>query len=187
MRKSHLIRTLPVLLTLSLASLAFAPSAQAAAFAKFDGIDGESKDANHENWIDLIAIQESIRIPGAAADGSTRRRGAPNFDDIVLTKLLDKSSVKLREKLAQGAIIPLLEIELTTTFGGARTTYFRYELKNVQITSFSLDASGDEGVPVTEVISVNFEEIKWTYTEFDDTGSSKGNVEATWKVEQAEP
>ena len=186
MRKSHLIRTLPVLLTLSLASLAFAPSAQAAAFAKFDGIDGESQDANHENWIDLIAIQESISIPTSATTGGTRVRGAPQFDDIVLTKELDKSSVKLREKLAQGAVIPKLEIELTATYGGARQTYFRYELKNVQITSLSINASGGEGVPVTEVVSVNFEEIKWTYTEFDAEGNSKGNVEATWNVERGE-
>ena len=128
--------------------------------------------------------RQSITRPASGATGQSRRRGTAIFNDLVLVKELDKASVKLREKLAQGEIIPVLEIELTATFGGARATYFRYELKNVQITSFSLDASGSDGVPATEVISVSFEEIKWIYTEFDDTGSSQGNVEASWKVEE---
>jgi hypothetical protein len=32
--------------------------------------------------------------------------------------------------------------------------------------------------------SNNFEEIKVTYTEYDDTGSSKGNVETEYHVEK---
>ena len=35
-------------------------------------------------------------------------------------------------------------------------------------------------------MSLNFEEIKVTYTETDSKGSKKGNVEYTWKVEEGE-
>jgi type VI protein secretion system component Hcp len=84
----------------------------------------------------------------------------------------------------KGEIIPLLEIEQTATYGGARATYLRYELKNVMVTSFQVNASGnDEAGPPTVVASNNFEEIKVTYTEYDDTGSSKGNVETEYHVE----
>lgn len=41
--------------------------------------------------------------------------------------------------------------------------------------------------PAMEEFSLIFEEIKATYTECDTAGKKKGNVECTWKVEQAEP
>jgi len=44
--------------------------------------------------------------------------------------------------------------------------------------------TGDD-IPMEE-FSLNFEEIKVTYTENDSTGKSKGNVEYSWKVEEGE-
>jgi type VI secretion system secreted protein Hcp len=35
-----------------------------------------------------------------------------------------------------------------------------------------------------EEFSLNFEEIKVTYTENDAKGKSKGNIEYSWKVEE---
>jgi len=80
-----------------------------------------------------------------------------------------------------------LEIELTSTYGGARATYLKYELKNVMVTSYQTNASGnDEAGPPTVVVGNNFEEIKVTYTEYDKEGSSKGAVETEFKVEKGE-
>ena len=155
-------------------------SVEAAIFVKFDGIDGESRDANHMNWSDLLSVSESL----ALTTDSTRTRGTARYQDIVINKELDKASVRLRENLAKGSIIPRVEIEVTATFADAgRVTFFKYELKNVLITSFQMNASGnDEAGPPTENVSLNFEEIKVTYTEYDDKGNSKGNVEFSWKV-----
>lgn len=63
--------------------------------------------------------------------------------------------------------------------------YLKYELTNVIVTSYNISGSGQsESVP-TESLSLNFEEIKVTYTEQDKaTGQSKGNVEYAWKVEE---
>jgi type VI protein secretion system component Hcp len=56
----------------------------------------------------------------------------------------------------------------------------------VLVTSYSIGGSGQaEDVP-TEEFSINFEEIKVTYTECDNTGKKKGNVEYSWKVEAGE-
>jgi type VI protein secretion system component Hcp len=53
------------------------------------------------------------------------------------------------------------------------------------VTSYSISGSAQgEDVP-TEQFSLNFEEIKVTYTEQDKaTGQPKGNVEYSWKVEE---
>ena len=158
-----------------------------AAFAKYDGIDGESKDTNHDKWIDILSIDWGAHKPGGGATGQSRRRGGAVVEDITLTIEYEKSSPLLQEKCLMGEIIPKLELELTSTYGGARATYLIYELTNVMVTSFQTNASGnDDAGPPTVVIGNNFEEIKVTYTEFDDTGSSQGNVETSFKVEKGE-
>jgi type VI secretion system secreted protein Hcp len=158
-----------------------------AVFAKFDGIDGESNDANHGKWIDVLSLDWGSHKPGGGATGQSRRRGGAIVDDITLTIEYEKAAPKLLEKMLKGEVIPKLEIEQTATYGGARATYLKYELKKVSVTSYQFSASGnDEMGPPTLVIGNNFEEIKVTYTEYDDDGNSKGNVETSWKVEKGE-
>jgi type VI protein secretion system component Hcp len=69
-----------------------------------------------------------------------------------------------------------VEFELANSAG----TYLKYELKNVMISSYSVSA--ESGRPM-EQFSINFEEIKVTYTE-QVAGKSSGKVEYTWKVEE---
>ena len=106
---------------------------------------------------------------------------------MTLTIEYEKASPKLQEQCLEGKVIPKLEIEQTSTYGGARATYLKYELKNVMVTSYQMNASGnDEAGPPTVVVGNNFEEVKVTYTEMDQEGSSKGNVETEFKVEKGE-
>lgn len=153
-----------------------------AIFAKYDGIDGESKDENHDKWIDVLSLDWAMEQPGAGATGKTRRRASALVDDLTLTLEYEKASPKLQESCLKGKVIPKLEIEQTATYGGARATYLKYELKNVMVSGVQIDAIGnDEAGPPTVVVSNNFEEVKVTYTEFDNDGSVKGNVEYSWK------
>ena len=158
-----------------------------AAFAKYEGIDGESVDANHDKWIDVLSIDWGAHKPGGGATGQSRRRGAATVEDMMLTMEYEKAAPKLQEKCLMGEVIPKLEIDLTSTYGGARATYLHVELKNVMVTSYQINASGnDEAGPPTVVVGNNFEEMKVTYTEYDDAGSSKGNVETSHKVGKGE-
>ncbi len=155
-----------------------------AIFANYDGVDGESRDAHHDKWIDLLALDWGVRRPGGGATGQSRRRGAAVVDDMVLTMDYDKASPKLQEKCVKGEVVPKLHVELTATYGGTRVTYLAYELTNVMVTSYQINASGnDEAGPPTVVIANSFEEIKVTYTEFSDDGSTIGTVETRYKIE----
>jgi type VI secretion system secreted protein Hcp len=154
-----------------------------AIFAKYDGIDGESNDDRHARWVDVLSVDWGMHRPGGGATGQSRRRGTAIVEDLVLTIEYEKASPKLQEKCLQGEVIPKLEIEQTATYGGARETYVRYELKNVMITSIEINASGDdEAGPPIVVVGNSFQRVKVTYTEFDSNGSKKGNVEYDWKV-----
>ncbi len=158
-----------------------------AAYIKFDGVDGEAQDKDHKAWSDLASFAQGLHQPGSGATGPTRRRGDVILDDISCSKELDKSSPKIAEAVCKGKVFPKVEIHMTaSTTDTGRVTFYAYELTNVLVTSYNISGSGQsEDVPM-EDFSLNFEEIKVTYTECDAKGKKKGNVEYTWKVEEGE-
>ena len=158
-----------------------------AAYIKFDGVDGEAQDKDHKAWSDLLSFGQAIHQPGGGSTGPTRRRGDVILDDIGCNKELDKASPKIAESVCNGKVFPKVEIDLTASYTDAgRVTYYRYELKNVLVTSYNISGQGQaEDVPM-EDFALNFEEIKVTYTEADSKGATKGKVEYSWKVEEGE-
>jgi type VI secretion system Hcp family effector len=133
------------------------------------------------------------------------------LEDIVIVRQIDKASPKLAEAICKGTVFPKVEIHLTGPSEGSTCegTFYAYELTNVLITSYKVTGSNplayaliapapDTLLPYSgpfvvqavdapmEEVSLNFEEIKVTYTECDSTGKSKGNVEYSWKVEEGE-
>lgn len=155
------------------------------AFIKIGDIKGESKDSAHKDWINLLSVSHGITRPGGGATGSTRQRASATFGDVVVVKELDKSSPKLQEAIANGQVFPKLELELTSPSGGSQSEpYIKWELTNVQISGYRLNGASAGTERPTETFSLNYEEIKVTYTEFDDTGRKGGNVEYSWKVEE---
>jgi len=151
--------------------------AYGAAFVKYAGIDGESVDADHDKWIDIL------NIDWGTTQTTDKKGNNIVVQDMFITMEYDKASPKILEKALNGEVIPKLEIELTATFGGSRATYLKYELVNVLVTSYQTSASGDDlaGLP-TVVVGNNFEEIKVTYTEFDDAGGINDIVEVEHRV-----
>ncbi len=158
-----------------------------AAYIRFSDVEGEAQDKDHKGWSDLLSFSQGLTQPGGGATGPTRRRGDVIVDDIACAKELDKASPKIAEAVCKGKVFPKVEIHLTASYTDAgRQTYYAYDLKNVLVTSYTITGDGQaESVP-TEQMSLNFEEIKVTYTECDSAGKKKGNVEYSWKVEAAE-
>lgn len=153
-----------------------------AGYIKFDGIDGEFQDKDHKNWSVIESFSQVLHKTGGGKSGSSRRGGDVQFEDVHVAKEVDKSSPKLAEAVAKGKVFAKVEIHVTASYTDqGRVTYYAYELKNVQVTSYQVGGS-PENRP-NEQLSLNFEEIKCTYTEMDNAGKKKGNVEYTWKVE----
>ena len=156
-----------------------------ALFIKFDGVDGEANDKDHKAWSNLLSFSWGLHKAGAGATGATRRRGVVTVEDVVISKEYDKSSPKLAESVCMGKIFPKVEIHDTTTYGdGNRAVFLKYELKNVMVSSHNVSAAGGGDAVPHENISLNFEEVKQTYVEYDAKGAKKGNVEMNWKVEE---
>jgi type VI secretion system secreted protein Hcp len=155
-----------------------------ALFIKFEGIQGESKDQNHDGWSDILSMSWGLNQAGAGATGQTRRRGVVTVQDVMITKEYDLSSVKLAEAVCKGKVFPKVEIHNTASYSDARATFLAYELKNVMVTSHMVSAAGGGDAVPTESMSLNFEEVKQTYTQYDSAGSKVGDIEMNWKVEE---
>ena len=156
-----------------------------AGFAKFDGVDGESTDVQHEAWVNFLTFDWGVSRPGGPT-GQSRRRGSVVVDDVVLVFEYEQAMPTLLDRCLRGQVLPKVEIELTSTFGDARETYLRYELTNVMVSSYRVSASGDDAAdPPTVSLSINFEEIKVTYTKRDAQGAVVGTVETKYAREKA--
>ncbi len=108
------------------------------AYLILDANGSPTADANHDKWIDVLNIDWGSHKPGGGMTGQSRRRGGAVVEDVTLTIEYEKASPKLQEKMNMGEVIPKLEIEQTSTYGGARAVYLKYELKNVLITSINV-------------------------------------------------
>lgn len=122
-----------------------------------------------------------------AGDGGATSRAVAG--EVKCVKVLDKSSPMLMRGLVLGETIPTLTIEFTRATAAGDEPYLKYELKDVLISSYSISTGGGDSGGAqapTETLSLNYEEIKVTYTERAPAGQVLGTVEYTWKVEEAE-
>ena len=154
-------------------------------FVRFEGVEGEAVDLDHLGWSDLLSFNKAISSSQSDRTSSCRG-GGTTAADISLTKEVDKATPKLQEACLTGKVFPKLEIHVTASYAGTgRLTYYAYELTNARVASYSASGSSRE-VP-TETLSLNFEKIKVTYTEYDSAGSEIETVEHTWKINQGKP
>ena len=156
-------------------------------FILFEGVQGEAIEANHKSWCEAISIDQ---VHLSESGGIGRPTGNVVFEEIKILKPIDKASPKLAEAVCMGRVFPKVEIDFTKSCTDAgRVTYYSYQLGNVRISSYAFHSFGSAGnqedVP-TEELSISFDQIKVTYTEFDDMGKSKGKVEYSWKIEGGE-
>jgi type VI secretion system secreted protein Hcp len=168
------------------------------AFLKIDGVPGESTDDKHKDWIEVLSFSHGSNQPSSAtassAGGGTTER--VTFDDLMVTKHIDKASAKLHELCASGKHIANVTLQLCRA-GGDKLQYMEVKMEQViisgvQATGQAAAAAGGGGgagtstgvdtLP-TEQVTFNFGKIKWTYTQQKRAdGSGGGNVTGGWDL-----
>ena len=179
----------PALALLGLLALVATPAADAAAFVKFDGVDGEATDANHNKWIDVMSVSARMDLAPAAVAGAggAVSRADLAHDTFILTKMVDKSSAKLSEAVCNGKVFPKVEIHMTASYGGSRATYLKYELVNVRITSYSVGGATESTDRPMEEIALSFGKVKVTYTENGEKSKGKGAAQSYNVAQREQP
>jgi len=154
-----------------------------AAYIKFDGIDGEVVEKNHEKWVELTSFSNGLSKSGGNQTGSQRVQGVTIFEDIRCTKNSDKTTPKLLKAVAEGKSFSKVQIEVTTHTDNGPQVIMAYSLKDVYVTSYDISSMG-EGRP-GESMSLNYEEIKIEYYPVDSKGKRGGAVDFAWNVAKA--
>ena len=144
---------------------------------------GESKDANHKDWVKLVSLSQSITRPVASTAGSHRSSDRATLGDVVCVKELDSSTTKLLQFACEGKHLPEVVIEITTSVGaGTEATLLKVTLNDVVFSNISLSGQFTGNHHPTESVSMNFSKIAWSYTKYDQAGKSGGNVDGKWNV-----
>jgi type VI secretion system secreted protein Hcp len=138
-------------------------------FLKLEGIKGEAADAKHKDEIDVLAWSWGASQSGTTHVGGGSGAGKANFQDVSVTKWVDKSSHALLKAVAVGQHIP--SALLTVRKAGEKPLeYIKLTMKNCLISSVSTGGSGGED-KLTENISINFGNFQYEYTPQKADGS----------------
>jgi type VI secretion system secreted protein Hcp len=154
--------------------------AMGAVFAKYDGIDGESQDRDHKNWIEILSFGHSVFQEVSQIGGARNGSSRSSRTDFVMSKRLDKSSPLLAVACCTGEHIPEVTLELTANSVSRPLLFLRIKLTNVIVSSFNMGGTEGEDGPPVEEITLNYEKIEWTYFLYDDKGAKINETTTSW-------
>jgi len=151
-------------------------------YLKIEGIDGESTDDAHADWIELLSFNHGVsQMVSAASSTGGRTGGRADFQDFSVVKEVDKATPDLNLHCCNGKHIPKIEVECCLATED-KHTFLKYEMEDVIVSSISCGGGGG-GTKPTESVTFAFGKIKWEYTPIDDTGKPGAAVDRTWDLE----
>ena len=154
-------------------------------FLKVDGIDGESSDDKHKGSIDVLAWSWGASQSGTTHMGGGGGGGKSNFQDVSVTKYIDKSSFNLLKAVSNGKHIP--KATLTVRKAGEKPLeYVKLLMEDVMITSVSTGGSGGED-RLTENVTLNFAKFEFEYTPQKPDGSGDSPQKFGWNIASNAP
>lgn len=152
------------------------------AFLKIDGVDGESTDANHTGWIDILSY--NWQVSHTAAAGASF--GFPRVDDFCFDMKANKASPKLLLACANGKVFKfaILAVAGVVSSDGQVQDFLNYTFNNVVISSYQtgLSQGGGDAFPVDHFCiafgSVTIDYIKYS----SEPGVGIQHYTVTWDL-----
>ena len=103
-------------------------------FLKVEGIEGQSTDKAHTNWIDVYSFSH-----GAAQNIQMGRgtdvAGRGKFEPFVIVHAVDKATPKLQQFCMNGQKISKLKLDVCRAIAGRQEIVYEVTLENVKIAS----------------------------------------------------
>ncbi len=149
-------------------------------FLELEGIKGEARDTTHKDKIEILAYSCGVSQSGTTHSGSGGGAGKASFQDISITKYLDKSSPVLLGNCSTGKHIASGKV-IVRKAGDKPLEYLVFEMKEILVSSVSCGASGGED-RLTENVTLNFAEFKVIYTPQKADGSGDAAVEFGFNI-----
>ncbi len=146
-------------------------------YLKIEGIEGESKRADHEKEIDCFGVEFSANQLSSSSTGSGRTRGRATLSDFTFHKWMDAASPYLLLSCAKGKSFSEIVFTVRKDSGDAHLDYLIITLTNCIVSGYKLAQSATELANqemISEEITVSYEKLNFKYVvQADD--HSKGD------------
>jgi type VI secretion system secreted protein Hcp len=150
-------------------------------FLQITGIAGESKEAKHKDWIDVLSWSFGETNAGTGATGGGAGAGKVQMSDFSFMKATSKASPKLFLACAQGQ--RMKEAKLSAVKSGAmQQEYLSWTFSDVLISSYQTTGSSGDDVSMDSV-SLAFSKVQVEYKAQKADGSLEAPVVAGWDVQ----
>lgn len=147
-------------------------------FARIDGIPGDATATQVAGQITLTSVRTALMTAGSGLCGAG---GRPAVDPIVVEKRIDRATVPLLARAAQGLHIPTARISVWSTTAPPRQI-FSYDLTDVQVASVR---QLQRGASLTEEVALTFARVTWTFAVQNPDGSAGPSIVSCFDVARA--
>jgi type VI secretion system secreted protein Hcp len=156
------------------------------AFLQLKDVDGESTDAKHVKWIEVLSFHWGVSQPagGTISGQGGLTGGRANWQDFSVVKHIDIASAKLITKCATGEHIPEAKFEICKA-GGDQQPFWIMKLTDVLVSSVRPggSAQGGDNIPLEEV-TIMPAKVEWEYKALDEKGKPKGSMAGSWDMKK---
>lgn len=152
-------------------------------FLKIGKILGEARDAKYngkDGWMDILAWSWGVSNSGSTHMGSGSGSGKASFQDISVTKYIDKATPDLMRSATKGTHHDDATL-IVRKAGDKPLDYLTITMEDVMITAYSTGGSGGED-RLTENVTINFDFFKIKYTEQLKTGGAGATPDFSWSI-----
>ncbi len=154
-------------------------------FLKIEGIKGESADDAHKDEIDVLAWSWGASQSGTMHTGGGGGAGKANFQDVSVTKYVDKSSHALLKAVSAGQHVTSALLTVRKA-GENPLEYVKLTMNECLISSIS--TGGSEGEDrLTENITINFGNFDYEYTPQKEDGSGDAVLPYGFNIKANKP
>ena len=152
-------------------------------FLKLTDNPGESKAQGHEGEIDVMSFSIGVSNTSAVSTGGGSGAGKCDWQDLHITKLIDKSSAKLKLNCAKGTHFDEGTLTVREAGGDEPVEYLTYKMKQVYITSYQTGGSSGNEKPL-ENLTLSFASIGMTYWSQSEKGAKDEKSEMGWDIKK---
>jgi type VI secretion system secreted protein Hcp len=153
-------------------------------FLKIDGIDGEAMDDKFKNWIEVQSWNWGVHQGATAHKGGGAGHSKASFQELHVSKHVDKASVKVFKACSMGDHIKNAKLVCRKAGGDSQLEYFTLEMDEVLITNVAFSGHGGGGAQVSETLALSFGKFKEIYKPQSEKGTAASNVDFGYSIKE---
>ncbi|MEL7497425.1 MAG: type VI secretion system tube protein Hcp [Planctomycetota bacterium] len=155
-------------------------------YLKLGDIKGNSQDANHKEWIEVMTISQSVNrnINPTSKPRDALSKSQVHVGAIEFQKNADESSPELVAAVCEGRVFPEVTIDLVRVSGSGNEVFYQWVLTDAYIIDYGVHGQSLGSIDTTENLAIAYSEIKWSFKKKDEKGKPQGSVDTGWNLSQ---